>query len=240
MFMTAAAGTMVTSQQQCSVAAPLVYPAPAERTLSASALDPTLFDSLASTAHAGDFFSAFFPSSSSSSLSTTAAAVLAPPVAAAAAAVVAEEEAMPSFDLSGVAFADVPDFGDAMMDEDGEDDHDPSFDISAASTPSATTTSTGRMRVSKVSSGGVEKRKRRPKVPVPEDVKKTAAYQERRRKNNLAAARNREMKRQEARAEVDKLPALDARKLELQEECALLKSELATLKARLFHRLSLL
>jgi hypothetical protein len=84
------------------------------------------------------------------------------------------------------------------------------------------------------------KRKRRPKVAVAEEIKATLAYQERRRKNNLAAARNREMKRMEARAEIDRLPALDARKQELQDECALLRNELAALKTRLAQRLAVM
>lgn len=86
--------------------------------------------------------------------------------------------------------------------------------------------------------GNNSKRKRRAKVPVPESVKATPAYQERRRKNNMAAARNREMKRQQARQEHSKLPALDARKMELQNECELLRAELATLKTRLVQRLA--
>jgi len=80
-------------------------------------------------------------------------------------------------------------------------------------------------------------RRRRPKVPVPEDIKNTAKYQERRRKNNAAAARNREMKRNLAQETKSILPELSQQNIDLRAECVALRVEmeflLAALRARL-------
>lgn len=72
-------------------------------------------------------------------------------------------------------------------------------------------------------------RKRRPKVPVPPEIKSSEKYQERRRKNNLAAARNRALKRLQAKVEVDRLPGLTRDNQELRTQCQLLRTELVRL-----------
>lgn len=64
-------------------------------------------------------------------------------------------------------------------------------------------------------------RKRKKKVPASAEVMATDEYQERRRKNNAVARRNRAKRRMRA--------ATDERNLEMLEECAALKAELAVL-----------
>eukprot|EP00047_Mylnosiga_fluctuans_P001500 m.220620 g.220620 ORF g.220620 m.220620 type:complete len:217 (+) comp10418_c0_seq1:1794-2444(+) len=80
-------------------------------------------------------------------------------------------------------------------------------------------------------------RRRRPKTRVPDDIRNTEKYKERRRKNNLAAARNRELKRMQQQDCVDRLPALNAHNTELRTECALLRAELLDLLTRVQTRL---
>jgi len=83
-------------------------------------------------------------------------------------------------------------------------------------------------------------RKRRPKQRVPDHIRMTAKYQERRRKNTMAAARNREMKRLQAMSCTSKLPSLDKKNGELRSECAALRSELAVLVSMVKQRAALL
>jgi hypothetical protein len=85
-------------------------------------------------------------------------------------------------------------------------------------------------------SAGGPMRRRRPKVPVPEEVRNTQRYQERRRKNNLAAARNREMKKQVGT--VDPLPGLIERNIELNNEARLLRANLVLLYHQVQQRLA--
>lgn len=73
-------------------------------------------------------------------------------------------------------------------------------------------------------------RRRRPKVPVPDDVKQTEKYKQRRAKNNAAAARNREMQRAMVGTRVvGPVPASHQRNLDLRSECDALRFELDAL-----------
>lgn len=199
------------------------------------------FDLLASSATAGDFFADFFanPDLLSSAAAPAQEAFVAPAggsdnfeLGGEALVMLDAVVAQPVFDFAGLAAGDFAAAAAVVVPDTAHQQHQheqESYDNNDDEDYNVMSSGTG--------DDAPNKRKRRAKVPVPESVKATAAYQERRRKNNLAAARNREMKRQQARAEHNKLPALDARKLELQDECALLRAELATLKARLFQRL---
>jgi len=81
-------------------------------------------------------------------------------------------------------------------------------------------------------------RRRRPKVPVPDDVKQTDKYKRRRATNNAAAARNRELKRLEAQQEDNSAAVLDRRNVDLRAECNLLRTELARLTTLALARVS--
>jgi len=70
-------------------------------------------------------------------------------------------------------------------------------------------------------------KKRRPKVPVAPEIKRTEKYLERRKKNNLAAARNRQMKLMQA--QMDRLPGLNQHNNFLRHQCEQLRAELANL-----------
>lgn len=83
------------------------------------------------------------------------------------------------------------------------------------------------------------RRKRAPKVPVPEE-KKTARYLERRIKNTEAARRNREIKRSMHKVTYDPLPALDERKAILTDQCTLLMAEVRALEEQVTRRLRLM
>jgi len=108
----------------------------------------------------------------------------------------------------------------------------PQFDFAVCDAPSPTPSN-----VSSLSTANGGLRRRRPKVPVAEEVKRTDKYIQRRAKNNLAAARNREMKRQMAAQAGSMLPELTKKNVDLRNECGLLRSELADLLAQLRQRL---
>lgn len=108
----------------------------------------------------------------------------------------------------------------------------PQFDFAVCDAPSPTPSNVSSLSTA---TGGL--RRRRPKVPVAEDVKKTEKYIQRRAKNNLAAARNREMKRQMAAQAGSMLPELTKKNVDLRNECGLLRSELTDLLAQLRQRL---
>lgn len=104
--------------------------------------------------------------------------------------------------------------------EDEEDEEDDDADYSG--TPNTTTTTTTGK-----SSGGA--RKRKPKQRVSEEERNTEKYRIRRAKNTAAAARNRAMKREQARMAMLQLPILDRRNADLRSEAAALRAELAQL-----------
>lgn len=108
----------------------------------------------------------------------------------------------------------------------------PSLELFAGASPSpstvssqSTATATGPMR------------RRRPKVAASDEVRKTQKYIQRRIKNNLAAARNREMKRQMAAQCGSVLPELTKKNVDLRSECDMLRTELDALLTSLRQRL---
>jgi len=80
------------------------------------------------------------------------------------------------------------------------------------------------------------KRRRAPKVAVPES-QKDEKYWAYRKKNNEAARLNRLRKKKEREAQAQRLPALDAEKEQLEDEVALLNEELKSLRQALKSRL---
>ena len=88
--------------------------------------------------------------------------------------------------------------------------------------------------------GAELKRKRRPKMKVSEDIRATARYQERRRKNTLCAKRNREAKRQLAQQSALMLPTLTVTNANLRFEADMLRSELSALIAYVRERAALM
>lgn len=78
-------------------------------------------------------------------------------------------------------------------------------------------------------------RRRRSKIPIP-DALKDEAYRSRRQKNNAAAARNREMLRQQQEAERAHLQELEARGRDLNSEILALQQQLIALRRCLTQR----